>query len=201
MTSLAQRLLFRLRHQWSLTRKVQTAWWKLCGARVGKGTLLNGVHMTWPHQVRIGSDSVVEHDVVFKFDGPWCAGPSIVIGDRVFIGSSTEFNIKLGVNVGNDCLIASGCRIVDSNHGYLRTDLPMNMQPGAPRSIEIEEDVWVGANSVILRGVRLGRGSIVGAGSVVTRDVPAYEIWCGVPARQMGSRLSKVDDGRSSLIE
>ena len=59
---------------------------------------------------------------------------------------------------------------------------------GAEAEIVLEEDVWLGVNVVVLKGVRIGRGAIVAAGAIVTKDVPSYEIWGGVPARRLGER-------------
>jgi acetyltransferase-like isoleucine patch superfamily enzyme len=67
--------------------------------------------------------------------------------------------------------------------------MPMNQQTtGAEAEIVLEDDVWLGANVVVLKGVRIGRGAIVAAGAVVTRSVPGFEIWGGVPARRLGER-------------
>ncbi len=59
---------------------------------------------------------------------------------------------------------------------------------GAEAEIILAEDVWLGVNVVILKGVHIGRGAIVGAGAVVTQTIPEYEIWGGVPARKIGER-------------
>jgi acetyltransferase-like isoleucine patch superfamily enzyme len=132
---------------------------------------------------------VLEHDIHFKYDGIYAPGPTIIIGDRVFIGAASEFNIRRGVQIGPDCLIASGCKFVDHDHGTSRRDVPMNQQAdGAEAPITLEEDVWLGANVIVLKGVRIGRGAIVAAGAVVTKSVPAYEIWGGVPARKLSER-------------
>lgn len=64
----------------------------------------------------------------------------------------------------------------------------MIRQPGRKEPIVIVADVWIGANAVILRGVTIGRGAIVAAGAVVTRSVPEFEIWGGVPAKKLGVR-------------
>lgn len=161
----------------------------MAGMQVGAGTLLPRLRLTWPHQVSLGRSCTLEHDIYFKFDGIWAPGPSIVVGDRVFIGFGCEFNIRRRLQVSADCLIASGCKFVDHDHGNDRRDIPMNQQPdGAEAEIVLEEDVWLGANVIVLKGVRIGRGAIVAAGAVVTKSIGAHEIWGGVPARQIGQR-------------
>jgi len=70
-----------------------------------------------------------------------------------------------------------------ANHNFLRTDIPMQVQGHLFGDINIEDDVWIGANVTILGGVNIGRGSIIGAGAVVTKNVPSMAIAAGVPAR------------------
>jgi acetyltransferase-like isoleucine patch superfamily enzyme len=112
-----------------------------------------------------------------------------VLRDRVFVGFGCEFNVRRRLEIGSDCLIASGCKFIDHDHGTARGEVPMRAQTaGAEAEIVLEEDVWLGVNVVVLKGVRIGRGAIVAAGAVVTSDVPAYEIWGGIPARKLSER-------------
>ncbi len=64
----------------------------------------------------------------------------------------------------------------------------MNTQKGKESPIVLEKDVWLGFNIVILKGVRIGAGAIVAAGFIVTKSIPAYDIWAGVPAKKKGER-------------
>lgn len=157
--------------------------------QIGSGTLLPSVRVTWPHQVSLGRDCILEHDIYFKFDGIYAPGPSIVVGDRVFLGFGCEFNARRRIEIGADCLIASGCKFIDHDHGTSRRDLPMRQQSeGAEAEIIVRDDVWIGANVVVLKGVRIGRGAIIAGGAVLTKSVGEYEIWGGVPARKIGQR-------------
>lgn len=159
--------------------------------QIGRGTLLPKVHVTWPHQVSLGEDCRLEHEIYFKFDGIYAPGPSIVIRDRVFLGFGCEFNIRKRIEIGDDCLIGSGAKFVDHDHGSDARDRPMNQQTsGAEADIVIAPDVWLGANVVVLKGVRIGRGAIVAAGAIVTKDIAEFEIWGGVPARKISERNS-----------
>jgi acetyltransferase-like isoleucine patch superfamily enzyme len=145
--------------------------------------------MTWPHQVCIGRYCQLEDDLYFKFDGIWQTGPSIVIRNNVFLGRGCEFNIRVGIVIESDCLIASGCKFIDHDHGIV-LGTPMRHQQGLETAIHIEEDVWVGVNAVILKGVHIRRGAVIAGGAVVTKSVPENEIWAGVPARCIGVRPS-----------
>jgi acetyltransferase-like isoleucine patch superfamily enzyme len=181
--------IFRARHA-RIPRQITALRWRALGARIDNDVILGNLAMTWPHQVSIGAESLIEDGVSFKFDGAFTTGPRIRIGKRAFVGRNTEFNINEGIDIGDDALIASGCRFVDHDHGRMR-GVPMNRQPDQRNAICLGRDVWIGTNAVVLRGCRVGDGSIVGAGAVLTRDVPDYEIWGGVPARRIGIR-----DGR-----
>lgn len=184
------RVAFRLRmHAATALAQLRTAYWRTLGMQIGPSTLLPRVHATWPHQVSLGANCSLEHDIYFKFDGIWAPGPSMLIGDRVFIGFGCEFNVRRKITIGSDCLIASGCKFIDHDHGISRRDVVMREQAdGAEGEIMIGSDVWLGANVVVLKGVQIGRGAIVAAGAIVTKNIVDYEIWGGVPARKIAER-------------
>lgn len=154
---------------------------------VGPATTLGKIYAVWPHRVKIGSHCTVESNVRFKVDGIWHPSIAISIGDHVFIGHSTEFNATVSVTIGDNCLIASGCRFIDHDHG-MDLRIVMANQPSLNASIQLEQNVWLGVNVIVLRGVSIGTGAVVGAGAVVTNSIPKNEIWAGVPARKIGCR-------------
>ncbi len=187
-SQLVQKAWFRLRYQFSIQPALRKFWWQLQGARFGAGTSVPNLLITWPHQVAVGERCVLESDIFFKYDGFWQPGPSIIAGDRVFIGRGCEFNIRQRIEVGNDCLIASGCKFIDHDHELTIGAGPMHSLSCPEAAITLEEDVWLGVNVVVLKGVTIGLGAVVGAGAVVTKSVPPYEIWAGIPARKIGQR-------------
>jgi acetyltransferase-like isoleucine patch superfamily enzyme len=163
-------------------------YWQSQGLSIGKGTNAPRLLITWHHNVAIGEDCILEEDIYFKYDGPYQPGRSIIIEDRVFIGRGCEFNISQKVTIGHNSLIASGCKFIDHDH-EMRIDLPINHQTGGiKKPIFIEEDVWLGSNTIVLKGVTIGKGSIVGAGAVVTCSIPSYEVWAGIPAKKIRDR-------------
>lgn len=166
---------------------VVKTYYRLRGMRIGAGTVLRPMQVSWPHQVALGTQCVLEHHLQFKFDGIWQPGPCIIVGDRVFLGASCEFNIKRRISIGDDSLIGAGCRFIDHDHGTQIGQL-MRAQPCPSAQISIGSDVWLGCNVVVLKGVNIGDGAIVGAGSIVTKTIGALEIWAGVPARLIGRR-------------
>ncbi len=188
LTRLAQKVAFKLRWETGLRSAVRRAWWTAQGAHFGRGTRVPRLLVTRPHQVRVGAGCTLEDDIYFKCDGTWRPGPpAIVIGDEAFIGRACEFNVVVGVTVEPLARLASGCKLVDHDHAVMPAGAPMG-PAGREGPITIGRDAWLGANVLVLRGVTVGAGAIVAAGAVVTRPVPADEIWAGVPARKVGRR-------------
>jgi len=82
--------------------------------------------------------------------------------------------------------------IYTSNHRFDRTDIPMIDQGNTePKAVVIEDDVWIAARAIILPGVRIGKGAVIAAGAVVTKDVPPYTVVGGIPARKIKSRVEE----------
>lgn len=194
------KICFRLRASFDLRPPLRKLWWIGQGAHFGLGTRVPRLEMMWPHQVAVGNHCRLEEDVFFKYDGIWQPGPSIVIGDRVFIGRGCEFNIRQRVVVGNDCLIASGCKFIDHDHGMSLNE-PMNIQPNIEVEIILEDNVWLGVNVVLLKGVTIGSGAIVAAGAVVTKRIGPNEIWGGVPARKIKDRSSFITGNAQKVLK
>lgn len=109
------------------------------------------------------------------------------LGDRVEINNFSIVNGTGGVDIGDDTLIGPGVRIISYQHHYAAGQT-IRSQPTEGKPIRIGRDCWIGANAVILAGVNIGDGAIIGAGAVVTRDIPASAIAVGVPASVTGSR-------------
>lgn len=157
------------------------------GLNIDSSSYIRRAFFTWPHKVSIGKSCIIEHHVFFKHDGAYSSGKSIIIGNNVFIGHSCEFNIRKKITVGNNTLIASGSKFIDHDHGIDMGE-PIRMQQGPEAEIVLEEDVWIGANAIVLKGVTIGKGAVVAAGAIVNKSIPPCEIWGGIPARKIGER-------------
>lgn len=124
----------------------------------------------------------------------WIAGHAIVRGDVEF-GDHCTVNpyacVSGKVRCGNGVRIASLASIVGFNHGFDDPNVPIYQQPHESLGITIGDDVWIGANAVLLDGVTIGRGAVVAAGSVVAKDVPEMAIVGGVPAKFIRRRGEK----------
>ncbi|GLQ08323.1 hypothetical protein GCM10007913_02550 [Devosia yakushimensis] len=116
----------------------------------------------------------------------WIAGHALVRGDVEF-GAHSTVNpyamISGKVRCGNGVRIASHVSIVGFNHGFDDPSMPIHTQKHESLGITIEDDVWIGANAVVLDGVTVGRGAVIAAGAVVSKDVPPLAIVGGVPAK------------------
>ena len=118
-----------------------------------------------------------------------CEGGYIRIGDRSHIDVFSALHGQGGISIGNNCAIASGVVIYSQSNQY-KDDNSLDIidQPIVFESVVIESGVWIGANATILPGIKIGCGAIVGAGALVNKNVTAYEIVAGVPARTIGKR-------------
>ena len=130
----------------------------------------------------------IEPDVTIWISESEDAQPELKLGKGVYVGRHTYIGVHSPIEIGENTIIGAYSYIISANHRYESREIPIKNQgfQGAP--IKIGEDVWIGTHVVILPGVKIGRGAIIGAGSVVTGDVPEYEIWGGVPARFIKSR-------------
>jgi galactoside O-acetyltransferase len=119
---------------------------------------------------------------------------NIYIGDgsKVQIGKYCRINENVflqGATVGDYVMIAPNVTILSKSDVYSSTDIPMIQQGETEEAIPIiEDDVWIGRNAIIMPGIRIGKGSVVAAGAVVTKDVEPYSVVGGVPARLIKRR-------------
>lgn len=95
---------------------------------------------------------------------------------------------KAGIFIGDNVMIAPNCVFVAFDHSFDNLEIPMINQGVIEKPIIIEDDVWIAANCTITKGVKIGKGSIIAANSVVTKDVEDYSIYGGVPAKYIRSR-------------
>lgn len=115
-------------------------------------------------------------------------GGFVQIGDNCSVNTNVQIGGAFGrIVIGNNVIIAPNVVIRAADHG-IRRSAPMRYQPHRGGQILIEDDVWVGSNAVVTTDVTLARGTVVGAGAVVTRSTEPYSIVAGVPARKIGER-------------
>ena len=112
---------------------------------------------------------------------------TIKIGNNTTLGYHTMIFSSKSITIGNNCMIAPFCYLIDSNH-QIKKDILLNQQPMIAKNIIIKDDVWLGTGVKILLGTKISKGAVVAAGSIVNKDIPAYEIHAGIPAKKIGER-------------
>jgi len=168
-----------------ITARIYKILLKISGTKIGSNTFISNLKVSYPRNISIGNSTIIEKD---NFIRNWSRHSNIKIGNHIFLGSRCEFNIGGEFIIDDYCAIASGCMFIDNNHGT-KMGLKIGSQPGIVKNIHIHEDVWLGANVIVLMGVTIGQGSVVAAGSVVTKSIPAFEIWGGIPAKKIKDRI------------
>ncbi|MBE6637392.1 MAG: transferase [Ruminococcaceae bacterium] len=145
-----------------------------------------------------------------RFCGKWMlrsCGKKVNIEKGAYFSSEVSLGdfSGLGVNakihgtcfIGNCVMMGEDCTIITRNHAFDRIDIPMmNQGFENERPVYIGNDVWIGDRVTILPGVHIGDGSVIGAGAVVTRDIPPYSVAVGVPAHVLRSRCTNTESER-----
>ena len=135
-------------------------------------------------KVSIGSYAIIRPTNLYGGE----AGLGLKVGNNSSIGPYAYIGCSGYIEIGDNVMISPRVSIYSENHNFSETVLPM-LKQGVTRSfVKIEDDCWIAANSVILAGVTVGKGSIVAAGAVVTKDVPPFSIVAGNPAQVIKSR-------------
>ena len=138
-------------------------------------------------RIVIGARASLDSFVKIK---PAGGSGDLIIGERTVINSGCVLYTGNGIQIGNDVAIAANCTFAPVNHAYKDKSRRINQQGFLPSrgGIVIEDDVWIGANVVILDGAILRTGCVIGAGSLVRGEIPAYSIQAGNPLRRIGWR-------------
>lgn len=134
-----------------------------------------------------GKKLVVENNVYFG------NGRDFSVGEECALGSGFKSTNRI-VTMGNYLMMAENVLFLGGGHTYEQLDIPMGHQGALPKSpLQIDDDVWIGARAMILPGCKhIGTGVIIGAGAVVTKDVPDYAIVGGNPAKVIKFRTPKL---------
>jgi acetyltransferase-like isoleucine patch superfamily enzyme len=130
-----------------------------------------------------GLESFIKDDVTIK------GFENMKIGNNTAINKGCYFNAIGGINIGNNVAIAHDCSFHTNSHNYFNIKMPIGKQGQSYKEINIEDDVWIGCNTVILQGVTIGQGSVIGANSLVNKDIPNFSIAGGSPAKIIKKRI------------
>jgi acetyltransferase-like isoleucine patch superfamily enzyme len=160
-------------------------------ARIGQNVVIEeGVLVFHPENVEIGDGVYVGHYTILK--GYYCS--RMVIGDGTWIGQQCFFHSAGDLTIGHNVGIGPAVKIITSTHAEEGVSTPILHSRIQFAAVVIEDDADIGVGSVVLPGVRIGKGAQVGAGSVVASNVPPYAVVAGVPARLLRMRGEKPSD-------
>ena len=151
--------------------------------------LAEGTYILYPQNISIGKNPAI---------GPFCQlicqdpghGSSITIGDNVSFNHHVFINADGGgkITIGNDVMIGPMTILRAANHNFKDPMIPIRDQGHTGGHICIEDDVWLGASVVVLANVTIGKSSVIGAGSVVTKNIPPYSVAVGNPTKVIRTR-------------
>lgn len=138
-------------------------------------------------RIVIGAHTQVYEFVVIRAVG---GSGDIVMGERCYINPHCVLYSGSGITMGNDVLLGPGCSVVPANHRVDRTDIVIRKQGFMPSrgGVVIEDDVWLGANCVVLDGTHIESGAVIAAGSVVGGRITGKAVWGGTPCRLIRPR-------------
>ncbi|WP_251026951.1 DapH/DapD/GlmU-related protein [Bacillus sp. ISL-46] len=141
--------------------------------------------LTFGDNVTIGRSAMIRPSGYYK----GILGEGLKVGNNSSIGAMNYIGPAGYISIGNNVMLGPNVSMSSENHIYINTEKPIKEQGVERKGIFIEDDCWIGTGAIILDGVRIGRGSVVAAGSVVTKDIPPYSIVAGIPAKIIKSRI------------
>ncbi len=146
-------------------------------------------------RIRIGARSTVAPGAIVQ-GAVEIGEDSSVQSYAVIVGYGSGAQPEGAVTIGHHVRIAPHVMIIAQQHRFEDPARPIHHQGGRPAPVVIEDDVWIGGGAHIMAGVRIGAHSVIGAGAVVTKDLPAYSVAAGVPARVIRDRTPQGEGER-----
>jgi len=138
-------------------------------------------------RLRLGHGASLDRGVIIWISDTDETRGNINLGEGTYIGPYSYVGSCHNLNIGNHTLIGAHSYLITVHHRTDSKDHPIALQGFVGGDIKIGRNVWLGAHVVVLPGVTIGDRAVIGAGAVVTKDIPAGETWVGVPARQIRS--------------
>lgn len=185
-TTIKKYLLFAYRYKLGLFTRINLFGirWRYKDAFIDKYV---NAHIEDYSALKIGKTQIMNFTTIAVANGPYTdvKNAELSIGDFCYIGEYNNIRAAGGkITIGNNCAISQHVTLVCSNHGIDKGTLIQKQRWSTQNNfITIGNDVWIGANSVVLPGVTIHDGAVIGAGSIVTKDVPENAIVAGNPAK------------------
>lgn len=136
------------------------------------------------NRVTIGKHAIIRPSNIYG----GAIGAGLKVGDHSNIGPFAYIGCSGFISIGNNVMISPRVSIYAENHVFDNPEILMKEQGVTQAPVIIEDDCWIASNSIILAGVTIGKGSVIAAGSVVTKDIPPYSVAAGVPAKVIKQR-------------
>ena len=155
---------------------------------IGKNSIIkrrNEFKLTNNYKIEIGDNCILKEASYFLLTKP---NPYLKIGNSVGIGRNCYIAIKSKLVIGDNTRLGHNITILDNEHRFNKDDLISN-QPARIEEITIGKDCWIGSNTTILRGVKIGNNSVIGANSLVNKNIPSDQIWAGNPCKFIKNRI------------
>jgi len=171
-------LLYRSKISWSVI--IRMAGNSLI--RIGQGSRIveHGKIVLQPGaKLIIGKNTTIDRlcEIIIETDG------ELTIGNNVFIGSHSNIRVTGKMHIGNNCRIAQFVSLINGNYGFMDRNTLIKDQPYQKGFLFVEDDVWIGVTATILSNVTINKGAVIGAGSLITKDVAEYSVVVGNPQK------------------
>jgi acetyltransferase-like isoleucine patch superfamily enzyme len=175
----------------SLKRRVKEYGWVAKQRKLGRyfawDTEFSGV-APWLDDIRFSGSCLFEKQLTLWSSPDPKADRQLTIGKNVYFGRNTYLGLHALIQIGDHVQIGAYSYLISCNHGYADRQIPIYEQGYEAAPIIIEDLVWIGAHVMVLPGVRIGKGAIIGAHSVVTKDIESWSIAAGNPCRVIAQR-------------
>lgn len=171
-----------------LTRRARFQWYRFRGVNFRGSAWIQSIEIPRNHfDIELADQVSLDRGVTLIATGQRSDTPRIRIGKSTYINRFSIIDASESIVIGQDCMIGPFVYVTDHDHGT-QLGLPIAEQPLVSVPVEIGDGVWIGAHVTILKGVRVGKGAVLAAGSVVTKNIGENEIFAGVPAKRVRHR-------------
>jgi acetyltransferase-like isoleucine patch superfamily enzyme len=188
MTAIARGLVFLSRCSAALASRLRNFYYRSLGVEIAGYAWLRRIDIPRNHsRIFLANGVALDEGVILLVSGNEGPEKKIAIGENTYINRNTFIDASEQIRIGRGVGIGPRCYITDHDHG-MEPNRPIMDQPLVSSPTSISDGVWLGAGCIVLKGVTIGKNTVVGAGSIVVRDLPADIIAEGRPARAVRKR-------------